>query len=276
MRRGSGYRWLRRGIALSYLMLLLLLPLATIVRRAFAHGASAFWAALTTPEALHALKLTLIICAIAVPANTIFGVVGALMLARRTGPGAAAVGALIDLPLALSPVVVGLSLVLAWGLTGWFGPWLTEHDMRVVFALPGMVLATMLVSLPFVMREVLPVLREIGTDQQETAATLGASPLQVFRRITLPMIRPALIYGVVLTSARALGEYGAVAVVSGRIVNRTETLTLRVKGQFDAFDVTGAYAIAVLLAALAVLTLVLLTVFSPGRSGLRDRAEDGA
>jgi sulfate transport system permease protein len=192
-----------------------------------------------------------------VPANTIFGVLCALAIVRHRYPGAGIVNAVVDLPLALSPVVVGLALLLLYGRGGWLG----GHG--VVFALPGMVLATIFVSLPFVVREVVPVLREIGTEQEQAAATLGASGLQTFRRVTWPAIRYATAYGVVLTTARALGEFGAVSVVSGRLAGETESLTLYVQDRYQSFDTTGAYAAAVVLAFLAVVTLLLMTQLKP-------------
>ena len=182
---------------------------------------------------------------------------------RQRFPGKGIVNALVDLPLALSPVVVGLAFLLLYSRTGWFGSWLTDHGIQIVFALPGMVLVTIFVSLPFVVREVVPVLREIGTEQEQAAATLGASPWQTFRQVTLPAIRWAIAYGVVLTTARALGEFGAVSVVSGHIVGKTETLTLHVEAQYQHFDYTGAYAASVVLALIAIATLVAMTLFKP-------------
>jgi sulfate transport system permease protein len=192
-----------------------------------------------------------------VPANTIFGVLCALAIVRHRYPGAGIVNAVVDLPLALSPVVVGLALLLLYGRGGW----LAGHG--VVFALPGMVLATIFVSLPFVVREVVPVLREIGTEQEQAAATLGASAVQTFVRVTWPAIRYATAYGIVLTTARALGEFGAVSVVSGRLAGETESLTLLVQDRYQSFDITGAYAAAVLLALLSMATLLLMTRLKP-------------
>jgi sulfate transport system permease protein len=252
-----------RAIALSYLALLLVVPVGMVFWRAFEHGLGPAWDSVTTPEARHAFWLTILIAAITVPANTVFGVLCALAIVRRRFPGKGIVNAVVDLPLALSPIVVGLSLLLLYGRKGWFGSWLDEHGIQIVFALPGMVLATIFVSLPFVVREVVPILREIGTEQEQAASTLGASPLQIFRRVTLPAIRWGVAYGVVLTTARALGEFGAVTVVSGRIVGRTETLTLHVQEQFEGFDVSGAYAASVVLAALAILTLLAMNLFKP-------------
>ena len=246
-----------RVFSLSYLAVLLVAPVGYVFWKTFEHGVGPAWDAVTTPDALHALKVTLILTAIAVPANTIFGVLCALAIVRHRYPGAGIVNAVVDLPLALSPVVVGLALLLLYGRGGWLG----GHG--IVFALPGMVLATIFVSLPFVVREVVPVLREIGTEQEQAAATLGASALQTFLRVTWPAIRYATAYGVVLTTARALGEFGAVSVVSGRLVGQTESLTLYVQDRYQAFDTTGAYAAAVLLSLLAVATLLLMTRLKP-------------
>jgi sulfate transport system permease protein len=226
-----------------------------IFYRSFDHGVVAAWQAVTQPDALHALWLTLLIAAIAVPMNTIFGVLCALLLVRSKFRFARIIDVLIDLPFAVSPVVVGLALVLLYGRQGWFGPWLAAHDIRVIFALPGMVLATVFVSLPFVAREVVPVLREAGEDQEQAARTLGASPWQTFWRVTLPSIRWGVTYGVVLTTARALGEFGAVSVVAGHLAGVTQTLTLYVDDRFEAFDLTGAYVASVVLALLAFATL---------------------
>lgn len=231
--------------------------------RAFEEGFGTFWDAVSSPAAVHALWLTAQITLIAVPANTIFGVVAALVIVRRRVPGGTLLTALIDLPLALSPVVVGLSIVLVWGFRGWFGGWLAEHGIRVIFAMPGMVLATIVVCLPFVVREVIPVLREVGAEQEEAAMTLGASPAQTFLHVTLPAIRWGVAYGVVLTTARALGEYGAVAVVSGRIQGSTETLTLFVDERHTAFDQAGTYGAAVVLALLSLLTVLAMNLFRP-------------
>jgi len=238
--------------------------------KTFEDGVAPFWEAITTPQALHALYLTVVIAMIAVPLNTVFGVLCALVLVRQRFRGKASLNASIDLPFALSPVVVGLALILVYGRQGWFGGWLTEHGIRVIFAVPGMVLATVFVSLPFVVREVMPVLREIGTEQEEAAATLGASHFTTFWRITLPSIRWGVTYGVVLTTARALGEYGAVSVVSGKLAGRTETLTLHVEERFQAFDLTAAYASSVVLGLLALSTLVAMNLFRrEGRDGDR-------
>jgi sulfate transport system permease protein len=250
-------KYVVRCTALGYVTVLLALPVGYVFWRTFRHGLWPAWHAITTPDALHALEVTLILAAIAVPANTIFGVLAALAIVRYRFPGAGIFNAVVDLPLALSPVVVGLALLLLYGRGGWLG------GHHIVFALPGMVLATMFVSLPFVVREVVPVLREIGTEQEQAAATLGANPAQTFRRVTWPAIRWATAYGIVLTTARALGEFGAVSVVSGRLAGQTETLTLSVQDRYQAFDDVGAYASAVVLALIAVTTLILMTALKP-------------
>jgi sulfate transport system permease protein len=249
-----------RVVALGYLAALLAIPVGMVFFRTFQHGLAPAWDAVTTPDAQHAFWLTCEMVAIAVPLNTIFGIGLALALVRGRWRGKTLVSAVVDLPFAVSPVVVGLALILVYGRTGWFGGWLTAHGIQVIFSVPGMVLATIFVSLPFVVREVVPVLREIGTQQEEAAVTLGAGPVQVFRRVTLPAIRWGVAYGVILTTARALGEYGAVAVVSGRLVGQTETLTLHVQQRFESFDLTGAYAASVLLALIALAVIGTLTL----------------
>ena len=246
-----------RFAALGYLAVLLALPVGYVFWKTFEHGLSPAWHAVTAPDALHALTVTLILACIAVPANTIFGVLAAIAIVRHRFPGAGIFNAVVDLPLALSPVVVGLALLVLYGRGGWLG----GHG--VAFALPGMVLATIFVSLPFVVREVVPVLREIGTEQEQAAATLGASAWQTFWRVTWPAIRWATAYGVVLTTARSLGEFGAVSVVSGRLAGETESLTLYVQDRYQSFDEVGAYASAVVLALIAVATLILMTALKP-------------
>lgn len=254
-------RYLLRFSAIGYLALLLLIPLGMVFYRAFEHGFSAAWEAVTSPNAVHALWLTVLVTLIAVPLNTVFGIVCALLIVRGHLKGKGILNALVDLPLALSPVVVGLSLLILYGRGGWLGPWLNDHGIQVVFALPGLVLATTFVSLPFVVREVVPVLREIGTEQEQAASTLGASALQIFRRVTLPAIRWGVVYGVVLTTARCLGEFGAVSIVSGNVEGKTETMTLYVENQYQGFNTSGAYAASVVLALLSVVTLVAMTFF---------------
>jgi sulfate transport system permease protein len=268
-----------RFVALGYLAGLLAFPVGLVFWRTFENGLGPVWNAATNPEALHALWLTVVIALIAVPANTIFGVVCALVIVRGRFQGKTLLNALVDLPFALSPVVIGLALYLVYARTGWFGGWLVDHGISVIFALPGMILATIFVSLPFVVRETVPVLREIGTEQEEAAWTLGASPLTAFFRVTLPAIRWGITYGIVLTTARAIGEFGAVSIVSGSIAGRTETLTLHVQQRFQGFDLTGAYTASVELALLALITLLFMTLLrketpvgdsdSPGDEALR-------
>jgi sulfate/thiosulfate transport system permease protein len=250
-----------RFFALGYLSMLLLIPVGMIVYRAFEHGAGAALDAVTTPEALHAFYLTILIAAIAVTANTIFGIGCALLLVRSEFRGKALLNAAIDLPFAISPVVIGLSLYLLYGREGWFGGWLLDNGFQILFSLPGMVLATIFVSLPFVVREVVPVLHEIGDEQEQAAQTLGANWWQTFWRITLPAIRWGVAYGVVLATARALGEFGAVAVVSGRVVGETETAPLWVWREFGQFNLTGAYSASLVLAMLAIGTLLAMNAF---------------
>jgi sulfate transport system permease protein len=256
---GRPVRLLLRFIALGYLAAVLLVPVGAVIWRAFGDGIAPVWQAVTTPDALHAFWLTTLIAAIAVPLNTVFGVACAVVLVRQRFWGRRLLDAVIDLPFAISPVVIGLALILVYGQAGWLGSWLAERGIQVIFSLPGMVLATVFVSLPYVVREVTPVLREVGTEQEEAAWTLGASPLRSFLRVTLPSIRWGVAYGVVLTTARALGEFGAVSIVSGRLAGQTETLTLYVENRFEGFDLVGAYAAALVLAALALLILLAMT-----------------
>jgi sulfate/thiosulfate transport system permease protein len=250
-----------RCVALGYLALLLMIPVGLVIYRTFEPGIGAVWASITTPAAISAFWLTLEIAAIAVALNTVFGVLTALLLVRGRFPGKWLMEGILDLPFAISPIVVGLSLVLVYGRGGW----LADLPFQVIFSLPGMVLATVFVSLPFVAREVIPVLREVGDEQEQAAATLGASRWQTFWRITLPAIRWGVAYGVVLTTARAIGEFGAVSIVSGKVAGQTVTLTLLVENRFENFDLAGAYAASGLLAAIALVTLLALTLINPRR-----------
>jgi sulfate/thiosulfate transport system permease protein len=247
-----------RAAALGYLAVLLLVPVGLVFYRTLEPGLGAVIESVTTPAAISAFWLTIEIAAIAVPLNTIFGVLTALVLVRGRFRGKALLDALIDLPFAISPVVVGLSLILIYGADGW-----VQLPFQVLFALPGMVLATIFVCLPFVVREVAPVLREIGDEQEQAASTLGASRWQTFWRVTLPAIRYGVAYGVVLTTARAIGEFGAVSVVSGKVAGETETLTLLVEKRFQNFDLAGAYAASALLALIALATLLAMTLLKP-------------
>jgi len=228
--------------------------------KAFEDGLGPPIDAITSPDGLHALKLTLLMVAISVPLNTVFGVGCALLLVRHKWKGNAVIDAIINLPFAISPVVIGLSLFLLYGTDGWFGPALAEAGIKILFSVPGMVLASIFVSLPFVVRETVPVLQEIGTEQEQAASTLGANAWQTFWRVTLPAIRWGVAYGVVLTTARVLGEFGAVTIVSGSISGETETLPLFVQKQFDNFNFSGAYGASVLLAVLALTTLLAMNV----------------
>jgi len=262
-------RLVRYG-SLGYLAVILVAPVGLIFWRAFEHGFHPFWAAISNLDAVHALKLTIEVAIVAVPLNAIFGILCGLAIVRHRIPGMGFVNAVVDLPMALSPVVVGLALYLLYARDGWFGGWLFSHHVLILFAYPGILLATIFVSLPFVVREVVPVLREIGTEQEEAAATLGSSAFTTFRRITLPAIRWAVAYGVVLTTARSLGEFGAVAIVSGGIAGQTQTMTQYVQASYE--NGGNAYAGAVLLAALAILTLVAMTMIRPRQEIHGDRS----
>jgi len=253
---------LLRSAALGYLALILLGPVAMIAYRTFEHGIAPVWDALTTHAALHALYLSVVVTAIAVPINLVFGIAAGILLARRRMPAGSLVNLLINLPFAMSPVVIGLALFVLYGRTGWIGGWLAERGLQVLFSFPGIVLATAFVCLPFVVREVVPVLEELGDDQEQAAATLGANAWQTFWRITLPAMRWALVYGVVLSAARALGEFGAVSIVSGNIVGQTQTLPLLVEERFRDFDRTGAYSAGFLLAIISLLILFAMTFLS--------------
>ena len=249
-----------RVFALGYLSLLLLIPLGMIFYRAFENGFAEAFNAVTTPDALHAFYLTILIAAIAVTLNTIFGIGAALLIVRTEFRGKALLNAVIDLPFAISPVVIGLSLYLLYGRTGWFGSWLMDNGFQILFSLPGMIIATTFVTVPFVAREVVPVLHEIGDEQEQAARTLGANWWQTFRRITLPAIRWGLAYGIVLSTARALGEFGAVAVVSGQVSGQTQTATIWIVHEFQQFDRVGAYTGSIVLATIAILTLVAMNL----------------
>ena len=261
-----------RTIALLYLLALLMLPVVLIFFKTFEHGFGVAWDWMTTPAAVSALWLSLLMAAIAVPLNTVFGIACALVLVRRRGRLAAVLDALIDLPFLVSPIIVGLALTLVYGIHGWFGSFFADHGIQIIFAVPGMVLATIFVSLPFVVREVAPVLVEIGDEQEQAAATLGASDWQTFRRITLPSIRWGVIYGVILSTARALGEIGAVLVVSSNIPGSTLTLPLLVYQRAEqpgTAATTGAYAAATELAVISLVVLLAMTAFSGRRPQAR-------
>lgn len=245
------------GIAIVFLALVLYIPAANVFVQAFKKGVGPFLSNLTQPNFQNAVWLTVLLAAIAVPLNTVFGLCAAWALTRRKFRGRAFILSVIDLPFAISPVVAGLMIVLLYGRNGWFGPWLQANGIKIIFAFPGMALASAFVSLPFVAREVIPVLEEAGASQEEAAKTLGASEWQTFWRVTLPNIRWGLLYGVILTNARAMGEFGAVSVVSGSIAGKTQSLPLFVEEAYKQYETEAAYSAAVLLALLAVVTLVL-------------------
>ena len=245
------------GVAIAYLTLVQYIPAINVFVQAFSKGVGPFLSNLTRPAFLHAAWLTLLLALISLPINTVFGLCAAWAIARHKFPGRAVVLSIIDLPFSISPVVAGLMIVLLYGRNGWFGPWLQAHDIKIIFAFPGMVLATAFVSMPFVAREVIPVLEEFGKDQEEAARTLGAKDWQIFWRVTLPSIRWGLLYGLILTNARAMGEFGAVSVVSGNIADQTQSLPLFVEDAYKQYETEAAFSAAVLLALLAVVTLVL-------------------
>ncbi|HEY9851318.1 MAG TPA: sulfate ABC transporter permease subunit CysW [Leptolyngbyaceae cyanobacterium] len=243
--------------AILYLALVLFIPAVNVFFQAFKFGVSPFIANLMEPAFLHAIKLTVLIALIVVPINTVFGLCAAWIIARHKFRGRTFFLSVLDLPFAVSPVVAGLMIVLLYGRLGWFGPLLEQGNIKIIFALPGMIIATAFVTLPFVAREVIPVLEEVGTDQEEAAKTLGANDWQIFWRVTLPNIRWGLLYGLILTNARAMGEFGAVSVVSGNIAQKTQTLPLFVEEAYKQYQTQASFSAAVLLAGLALVTLVL-------------------
>jgi sulfate transport system permease protein len=245
------------GVAISYLFLVQYIPAINVFFEAFKKGSGPFLSNLTKPEFLHAAWLTLLLAVISIPLNAVFGLCAAWAIARHKFPGRAIVLSIIDLPFSISPVVAGLMIVLLYGKQGWFGPWLEALDIKIIFAFPGMVMATAFVSMPFVAREVIPILEEFGKDQEESARTLGANDWQIFWRVTLPSIRWGLLYGLILTNARAMGEFGAVSVVSGNIANTTQSLPLFVEDAYKQYETEAAFSAAVILALLAVVTLIL-------------------
>jgi sulfate transport system permease protein len=247
------------GTALLFLACFLVLPLVAVFAQAFSKGAGAFLAAIRDPDAVAAIRLTLLTVAIVVPANVVFGVAASWAIAKFRFRGKSLLTTLIDLPFAVSPVIAGLVYVLVFGAQGWFGPWLIAHGVRILFAVPGVVLATTFVTFPFVARELIPLMQAQGADEEYAAVTLGASGWQTFWRVTLPNIRWGLLYGVILCNARAMGEFGAVSVVSGHIRGETNTMPLHVEILYNEYNIAGAFAVASLLALLALATLVLKT-----------------
>ena len=253
-------RWTLIGVALCFLSVTLVLPLVLVFAEALAKGSNAYWEAISEPDALSAAKLTLLIAGIAVPLNLVFGVAAAWCISKFKFRGKNILITLIDLPFAVSPVISGMIFVLLFGAHGWFGPWLTAHDIKVIFAVPGMVLATTFVTAPFIARELIPLMQEQGAEEEEAAIVLGAGGWQTFFRVTLPNIKWGLVYGLILCNARAMGEFGAVSVVSGHIRGLTNTLPLHVEILYNEYNFAAAFAVASMLAVLAVVTLVLQTV----------------
>ena len=253
-------RWSCIGVTVAFISVMLLVPLATIFAQALSKGFGVYLASLTDPYCWAAIKLTLLTAAISVPLNLVFGLAASWAIAKFNFRGKSLLITLIDLPFAVSPVVSGLIFVLIFGLQGWIGPWLREHDIQIIYAVPGIVLATVFVTFPFVARELIPLMQEQGTEEEEAAVSLGASGLQTFFRVTLPNIKWALLYGVILANARAMGEFGAVAVVSGHIRGLTTTMPLQAQVLYDEYDLVGAFAVASLLMLLALLTLLLKSV----------------
>jgi sulfate transport system permease protein len=243
------------GVSLAFLGFFLLIPLAAVLTEALRRGVSVYFDSLRDPGALAAIRLTLLTAAIAVPANLVFGLAASWAIARFEFPGRNLLLTLIDLPFAVSPVISGLIFVLLFGLQGWFGPWLAQQDIQILFAVPGIVLATIFVTFPFVARELIPLMQEQGTEEEQAAILLGASGWQTFWRVTLPNIKWALLYGVILCNARAMGEFGAVSVVSGHIRGKTNTMPLHVEILYNEYNFAGAFAVASLLALLALVTL---------------------
>jgi sulfate transport system permease protein len=252
----TGVRFFLIAVALVFLVLFLVVPLVAVFQQALEKGLSAYLAAIREPEALAALRLTLLTAAIAVPANLLFGLAASWAIARFDFPGRSLLLTLIDLPFAISPVIAGVIFVLLFGRRGWLGPWLDAHDVQIVFAVPGIVLATVFVTFPFVARELVPVMQASGRDEEEAAVVLGASGFQIFWRVTLPNVKWGLLYGVILCNARAMGEFGAVSVVSGHIRGLTNTLPLHVEILYNEYQFQAAFAVASLLALLAIVTLV--------------------
>lgn len=266
MNLSPAVRYLLRYVALGYLLLLLIVPVGLILWRTFTPGVGAFFESITTPAAVSALQLSLLVVAIVVPLNVIFGVPTALVLARNKFRGKGVLQAIIDLPFAVSPVVIGVALILLWGTAGIFGFVENDFGLKIIFGFPGIVLASIFVTVPFVIREVEPVLHELGTDQEEAAATLGSSWWQTFWRITLPSIRWGLTYGVVLTVARTLGEFGAVIMVSSNLPGQSQTLTLLVADRYNRGAEYGAYAVSTLLMTVAVIVLIAQVILDARRA----------
>ena len=271
-------RWVRLvllSVSVLYLGVFLFLPVAAVMVEALRKGFEAYFAALVEPDAIAAIKLTLLAAAISVPLNIVFGLAASWAIARFEFVGKSILITLIDLPFAVSPVIAGLIYVLLFGLQGWLGPWLAEYDIKILFAVPGIVLATIFVTFPFVARELIPLMQQQGNDEEQAALLLGASGWSTFARVTLPNVRWALLYGIILCNARAMGEFGAVAVVSGHIRGRTNTLPLHVEVLYNEYDFVAAFATASLLMLLAVVTLAAKSVVEWQARRRRDQAEAG-
>jgi sulfate transport system permease protein len=269
--------WVKRiliGLALAFMTLFLFVPLATVFFEAFKKGVDVYLAAITEPDALSAIKLTLIATAISVPLNLVFGVAAAWSITKFDFRGKSLLLTLIDLPFSVSPVIAGLIFVLVFGLQGWFGEWLRDHDLKVIFAVPGIVLATVFVTFPFIARELIPLMQAQGIEQEEAARVLGAGGWQIFWRVTLPNIKWALLYGVILCNARAMGEFGAVSVVSGHIRGQTNTMPLHIEIVYNEYQFAAAFAVASLLAALALVTLVVKYVIEQRVKGQKREIGD--
>lgn len=258
-RDSAWVRYLIVGVGLTYFALFLLLPLIAVFVEAFRKGAGVYFSALVEPDALSAIRLTLLAAALSVPFNLVFGLAAAWAIAKFQFRGKNFLITLIDLPFSVSPVVAGLIYVLVFGLQGWFGGWLRDHDIKIIFAVPGIILATTFVTFPFVARELIPLMQAQGRDEEEAAISLGASGFQTFWRVTIPNIKWALLYGIILCNARAMGEFGAVSVVSGHIRGETNTMPLQVEILYNEYQFAAAFAVASLLALLALVTLVLKT-----------------
>ncbi len=253
-------RWTLTGVALAFLLLFLVLPLAAVFAEALRKGVGAYFTALQEPDAWSAIRLTLLTAAIAVPLNLVFGIAAAWCIAKYEFRGKAFLTTLVDLPFSVSPVVAGLIYVLMFGAQGWFGPWLAEHDVKIIFAVPGIVLATIFVTFPFIARELIPLMQAQGNEEEQAAIVLGATGWQTFWYVTLPNIKWGLIYGVILCNARAMGEFGAVSVVSGHIRGQTNTMPLHVEILYNEYQSVAAFAVASLLALLALVTLIIKSV----------------
>jgi sulfate transport system permease protein len=253
-------RWTLTAVALTFLALTLLLPLVLVFHQALSKGLATYWEAITEPDALSAARLTLLVASIAVPVNVVFGVAAAWCISKFSFPGRNVLVTLIDLPFAVSPVISGMIFVLLFGLHGWIGPWLLDHDIKIIFAVPGIVLATTFVTAPFVARELIPLMQEQGTEEEEAAIVLGANGWQTFFRVTLPNIKWGLLYGIILCNARAMGEFGAVSVVSGHIRGETNTLPLHVEILYNEYAFAASFAVASVLTLLALVTLTLKTL----------------